>query len=115
MKLNNMKRKIELTPKELERKAMLKVINQIHKLKSKLADMSNEYVKKYCPFKEGDEFKFEHNDEFTYRVGHYIVSDKMNIFYNATWDKFEFMGHNPKDPYNIEYTMNFLEDEVTFL
>lgn len=110
-----MKRKIELTPKELERKAMIRISRQISNLKSKLYDMSNEYVKKYCPFKEGDEFKFEHNDEFTYRVGHCFLSDKMSISYNPTWDQFEFMGHNPKDPYNIEYTMNFSEDEVTFL
>lgn len=43
MRLNDMKRKIELTPKELERKAMIRISRQISNLKSKLYDMSNEY------------------------------------------------------------------------
>lgn len=109
MKLNNMKRKIELTPKELERKAMLKVINQIHKLKSKLADMSNEYVKQYCPIKEGAEFKWEYVDEHTYTVAH-----KVHFLYNAVDDQFEFVGY-PSEGAPTFDALTFSEDEVTFL
>lgn len=106
-----MKREISIIDKDkkVKRKAMLKVIKQINKLKSKLADMSDEYVRNYCTIKEGAEFEWEYVDEHTY-----TVANKVHFLYNAVDDQFEFVGYPSKGAPTFD-ALTFSEDEVTFL